>query len=282
MHKLNRHAFLYATTMLSPPDANGNPTNDEMVAKALELNKAQMQEFQLAVGVVEQLGRDLLKVLKRTRRLSWTTSAISATILADMMGFEAPHRLIEFFGDNPDRAKRLAVMSPGRRRAELARVEFQLVPDAATMSAPSRVGCAKQKAEPSRWTSTIRELRIWTLNGRSRSVFTQTRRSTARNLDATQNKRSGNRDPKMTVPPTGRSVRPGTLQSNNRSHPIGRPPAASARSPRARVAASGRPAMSEITSAASTATRSPAAKLIATRMIYVNSRSNQPSTGRSG
>ena len=131
MHKLNRHAFLYATTQFFRRQIRtGNPTNDEMVAKALHSNLAQMQEFQLAVGVVERLGRNSFKVLKRTRRLSWTTSAISATILADMMGFEAPHRLIEFFGDNPDRAKRLAVMSPGRRRAELARVESQLVPDA--------------------------------------------------------------------------------------------------------------------------------------------------------
>jgi hypothetical protein len=42
---------------------------------------------------------------------------------------DAPQRVIEHLASQPDRAKKIAAMSPARRAAELGRIEAQLMPN---------------------------------------------------------------------------------------------------------------------------------------------------------
>jgi hypothetical protein len=42
---------------------------------------------------------------------------------------DAPQRVIEHLASNPDRAKKIAAMTPARRSAELGRIEAQLMPN---------------------------------------------------------------------------------------------------------------------------------------------------------
>lgn len=42
---------------------------------------------------------------------------------------DAPARVIEYLAANPDKAKKIATMHPGRRAAELGRIEAQIMPN---------------------------------------------------------------------------------------------------------------------------------------------------------
>jgi hypothetical protein len=55
-------------------------------------------------------------------------------ITALSLNFENPSRLLNHLAENPSDAKRVAGMSPGRRAAELARIEARLMPDAVDAS----------------------------------------------------------------------------------------------------------------------------------------------------
>ena len=50
-------------------------------------------------------------------------------VMASILGCDAPQRVIEHLSQFPERAKKIANMTPGRRAAELGRIEAAIMPN---------------------------------------------------------------------------------------------------------------------------------------------------------
>lgn len=92
-----------------------------------------LKSYQSAVDQIVGLGREDYGDQSFDEMSGEIASAIGAAHIVPFMvsvaETDAPQRIIEHLANNPDRAKKIAAMSPARRAAELGRIEAQLMPN---------------------------------------------------------------------------------------------------------------------------------------------------------
>jgi hypothetical protein len=92
-----------------------------------------LKNYQHAVNTIIDLGRDDYGDQSFDEMSRDVADAVGEAnivpFMASIAETDAPQRVIEHLASNPDRAKKIASMSPARRAQELGRIEAQLMPN---------------------------------------------------------------------------------------------------------------------------------------------------------
>lgn len=101
--------------------------------RAVEAVASADREHAAAVSIIIEQGREDFGPETFDSLAQDVADSVGADRIGSLMRLiaqtDAPVRVIAHLAENPDRAKKLATMTPGRAAAELGRIEGQLMPD---------------------------------------------------------------------------------------------------------------------------------------------------------